>query len=979
MSNKDKRNPQNGMGRNSKKQAPTQKAKDFKKAMKGLLSYLKPYRLSLVVVIIFAVLSSIFSIVGPKILGNATTEIFQGIMGKILGTNSAGINFEAIGKILLLLLVLYAISAVFSYIQSYIVAGIVQKMSYDFRKKISEKMNRMPLKYFDKRSKGDVLSILTNDVGMISENLNQSLTQVITSIVTLIGVLIMMFSISWLMTLVAIIILPLSGLLMSGIVKKSQKYFSAQQEYLGKVNGEVEEVYGGHNVVRAFNGEESAYESFEKLNKTLYSSAWKSQFLSGLMMPVMNFIGNLGYVLMSIFGGYLTILDVIQVGDILAFIQYIRTFMQPISQLTQVANLMQTTAAACERVFEFLDEEEEVQVIDNPVRDVNIKGNVTFNDVSFGYNEDKIIINDFTAHVKEGQRVAIVGPTGAGKTTIVKLLMRFYDLNKGSIMIDGHDITDFNRNDLRDLFGMVLQETWLYNGSIMENIRYGKLTASDEEVIEAAKAAHANHFIEALPDGYNMVLNEEASNISQGQKQLLTIARAILADPKILILDEATSSVDTRTEVLIQKAMDNLMKGRTSFIIAHRLSTIQDADVILVMKDGDIIEQGNHEELIAKNGFYASLYNSQFDNEQTTEPRVSEEAINERISEVVSAREPIEIKVPHEENIPEEVNEQTFKAEALEHKEHNTIIDERISETAKVKEVTESESNVSYGDISKFTHANNAIIRNFNVHLTDKLGNKLPNEAILKIGTRITVLHIDFNSQLVSIEYLLNNKVKKGFIKNDYRTIEYIDEHNYTNGYMITNVYNESNKYEKYGVLYPYEKATILYKENSKFCVVYDTEKGKNSKTGFVSIEKSRKRFSYAYNAVIINSKVALRDEKGKHVANKVFLNVGKKITVLWVDFDKQLALIEYLFNDEIKVGYIKNSATTIKYLNEYVFVNKNQITYTYAIRNGKKEIIGKLLPNEKFTVLYKNVFGTYIIYDTEKGKNSKTAFIDLN
>ena len=608
MSNKSKSNPQSsgmGMGRGQKQQGSPQKAKD--------LSYLKPYRLSLVVVVIFAILSSIFSIVGPKILGNATTEIYSGIMGKILGTNSAGINFIAIGKILLVLLVLYLLSAGFSYIQSYIVAGIVQKMSYSFRKQISEKMNRMPLKYFDKRSKGDVLSILTNDVGMISENLNQSLTQVITSIVTLIGVLIMMFSISWIMTLIAIIILPVSGLLMGSIVKKSQKYFTEQQKYLGKVNGEVEEIYGGHNVVKAFNGEDSAYESFEKLNKTLYSSAWKSQFLSGLMMPIMNFIGNFGYVLMSIVGGYLTILGAIQVGDILAFIQYIRPFTPPIAQLTQVANLMQTTAAACERVFEFLDEEEEVQVIENPVRDVNIKGDVAFKDVSFGYNEDKIIINDFTANIKAGQRVAIVGPTGAGKTTIVKLLMRFYDINKGSIMIDGHDIRDFNRNDLRDLFGMVLQETWLYNGSIMENIRYGKLTASDEDVIEAIKAAHANHFIEALPDGYNMELNEEASNISQGQKQLLTIARAILADPKILILDEATSSVDTRTEVLIQKAMDNLMKGRTSFIIAHRLSTIQDADLILVMKDGDIIEQGNHDELMAKGGLYSSLYNSQFD------------------------------------------------------------------------------------------------------------------------------------------------------------------------------------------------------------------------------------------------------------------------------------------------------------------------------------------------------------------------------
>lgn len=615
MSNKSKSNPQSsgmGMGRGQKQQGSPQKAKDFKKAMGKLLSYLKPYRLSLVVVVIFAILSSIFSIVGPKILGNATTEIYSGIMGKILGTNSAGINFIAIGKILLVLLVLYLLSAGFSYIQSYIVAGIVQKMSYSFRKQISEKMNRMPLKYFDKRSKGDVLSILTNDVGMISENLNQSLTQVITSIVTLIGVLIMMFSISWIMTLIAIIILPVSGLLMGSIVQKSQKYFTEQQKYLGKVNGEVEEIYGGHNVVKAFNGEDSAYESFEKLNKTLYSSAWKSQFLSGLMMPIMNFIGNFGYVLMSIVGGYLTILGAIQVGDILAFIQYIRSFTQPIAQLTQVANLMQTTAAACERVFEFLDEEEEVQVIENPVRDVNIKGDVAFKDVSFGYNEDKIIINDFTANIKAGQRVAIVGPTGAGKTTIVKLLMRFYDINKGSIMIDGHDIRDFNRNDLRDLFGMVLQETWLYNGSIMENIRYGKLTASDEDVIEAIKAAHANHFIEALPDGYNMELNEEASNISQGEKQLLTIARAIISDPKILILDEATSSVDTRVELMLQQAMQNVMKGRTSFVIAHRLSTIKSADLILVIKDGNIIEQGNHEELMAKGGFYEELYNSQF-------------------------------------------------------------------------------------------------------------------------------------------------------------------------------------------------------------------------------------------------------------------------------------------------------------------------------------------------------------------------------
>lgn len=598
--------PMGGMGAG-------EKAKNFKGTMKELLKYLKPYRIAIILVVIFAIGSAAFSIVGPKMLGKATTEIFNGLIGKVQGTADAGIDFEYIGRILILLLGLYLISAAFSFIQGFVMSGVSQKVSYNMRKEISEKINRMPLKYFDTKTHGEVLSRVTNDVDSISQNLNQSMTQVITAITTIIGILIMMLSISWMMTIIALLILPISGLLITLVVKKSQKYFKDQQEYLGHVNGQVEEVYGGHNIVKAFNGEEDAIEEFDKLNTKLYESSWKSQFLSGMMMPIMTFVGNLGYVMVSILGGWLAIKKTIEVGDILSFIQYVRSFNQPIAQTAQVANLMQSTAAAAERVFEFLDEEEEVQFAKNPVSIEGINGEVTFKNVHFGYNPEKTIINNFSANVKPGKKVAIVGPTGAGKTTIVKLLMRFYDVNTGEILIDGHNIQDFNRDDLRELFGMVLQETWLFNGTIMENIRYGRLDATDEEVINAAKAAHAHHFIKTLPDGYNMVLNEEASNVSQGQKQLLTIARAILADPRLLILDEATSSVDTRTEVLIQKAMENLMANRTSFIIAHRLSTIRDADLILVMKDGDIIEQGNHVELLEANGFYASLYNSQFE------------------------------------------------------------------------------------------------------------------------------------------------------------------------------------------------------------------------------------------------------------------------------------------------------------------------------------------------------------------------------
>lgn len=588
-----------------------EKAKDFKGTMKKLWVYINEYKIGLLFVIIFAVGSTVFGIVGPKILGKATTEIFNGLIGKISGGN--GIDFEKLGKILIGLLCLYLASALFSFIQGYIMTGISQKLTYRMRREISEKIHRMPMNYFDKVTHGEVLSRVTNDVDTLSQSLNQSATQMITSVTTLIGVFIMMLSISPLMTLVALLILPVSLLMISVIVKHSQKFFRDQQSYLGHVNGQVEEVYGGHNIVKAFNKEEDVIRTFNETNEILYQSAWKSQFLSGMMMPIMQFVGNLGYVGVAILGGYLTIKGSIEVGDIQSFIQYVRNFTHPIQQIAQVANMLQSTAAASERVFEFLDEAEEDQTVPNPVSIEGLKGNVEFEHVHFGYHPDHIIINDFSVKVKHGQKIAIVGPTGAGKTTMIKLLMRFYDVNSGAIYVDGHNIKDFNRSELRKMFGMVLQDTWLFNGTIEDNIKYGKLNATHEEVVEAAKAAYVHQFVQTLPNGYNMVLNEEASNVSQGQKQLLTIARAILADPKILILDEATSSVDTRTEIRIQKAMDNLMKGRTSFIIAHRLSTIRDADLILVMKDGDIIEQGKHQELLDQNGFYAELYNSQFE------------------------------------------------------------------------------------------------------------------------------------------------------------------------------------------------------------------------------------------------------------------------------------------------------------------------------------------------------------------------------
>ena len=591
--------------------APVEKAKDFKGTMKKLLQYLGAYKISIMAVIIFAIGSTVFNIVGPKILGRATTEIFKGLVRKVSG--GSGIDFTKIGKILGMLLVLYLCSALFSFIQGYIMTGVSQKLTYRMRKEISEKINRLPMNYLDKMTHGEVLSRITNDVDTLSQSLNQSATQVITSVATIIGVLIMMLSISPLMTLTALLLLPISMGFISVIVKRSQKYFMSQQEYLGHVNGQVEEVYGGHNIVKAFNKEQDVIATFDKDNDMLYQSAWKSQFLSGMMMPIMQFVGNLGYVAEVILGGYLAMKSVIEVGDIQSFIQYVRNFTQPIQQVAQVANMLQSTAAASERVFEFLEEEEEEQTVTDPVPVDDLEGRVEFDHVHFGYNPDHIIINDFSVKVEPGQKIAIVGPTGAGKTTMVKLLMRFYDVNEGAIKVDGHDIRDFNRSELRKMFGMVLQDTWLFKGSIEENIRYGKLDATHEEVVEAAKAAHVHRFVQTLPGGYNMELNEEASNVSQGQKQLLTIARAILEDPKILILDEATSSVDTRTEIQIQKAMDNLMRGRTSFIIAHRLSTIRDADLILVMKDGDIVEQGNHEELLAKNGFYADLYNSQFE------------------------------------------------------------------------------------------------------------------------------------------------------------------------------------------------------------------------------------------------------------------------------------------------------------------------------------------------------------------------------
>ena len=567
--------------------------------MKKLMAYLSAYKIGIFFVIVFAIGSTIFNIVGPKILGKATTEIFKGLVRKVSG--GSGIDFDKIAHIVLTLLCLYLTSAVFSFVQGYIMTGVSQKLTYRLRKEISEKINRLPMNYFDKQTHGEVLSRITNDVDTLSQSLNQSATQVITSTTTIIGVLIMMLSISPLMTVVALLILPVSMGLISVIVKRSQKYFMSQQEYLGHVNGQVEEIYGGHNIIKAFNKEEDVIATFKRDNDILYTSAWKSQFLSGMMMPIMQFVGNLGYVGEVILGGYLAMKGTIQVGDIQSFIQYVRSFTMPIQQVAQVANMLQSTAAASERVFEFLEEKEEDQTVENPVCIDKLEGSVSFDHVHFGYNPDHTIINDFSVDVKPGQKVAIVGPTGAGKTTMIKLLMRFYDVGSGSIKVDGHDVRDFNRDDLRKMFGMVLQDTWLFKGSIEDNIRYGRLDATHEEVVEAAKAARAHRFIKTLPGGYQMELNEEASNVSQGQKQLLTIARAMLADPKILILDEATSSVDTRTEIQIQKAMDQLMKGRTSFVIAHRLSTIRDADVILVMKDGDIVEQGNHEELLAQN------------------------------------------------------------------------------------------------------------------------------------------------------------------------------------------------------------------------------------------------------------------------------------------------------------------------------------------------------------------------------------------
>ncbi len=591
------------------------KPKNFKATTKKLINnYLSKYKLAIIIVIIFAIGSTIFSIVGPKILGNATTEIFNGIISKISG--GSGIDYSKILKILLTLLGVYVISALFSLIQGFTMTSVAQKLTYKIRNDLVQKINKLPMKYFDKKTNGEVLSIITNDIDTLSQNLNQSITQIITSICTIIGIIIMMLSISVTMTIASFIILPISAVIVRKIVAKSQKYFQKQQAYLGHVNGQVEEIYGGHTIVKAFNGEQQEIEKFEKANKELYSSGWKSQFLSGLMHPVMNFIGNVGYVVVAVLGGYLAVQGKITVGNIQSFIQYNKQFTQPIMQIAQVSGMLQSMVAAAERVFEFLEEPEEVEENDKGIDTSKLKGNVEFKNVKFGYNEDKIIIKDFNANVKEGQKIAIVGPTGVGKTTMVKLLMRFYDVNSGEILVDGNNIKDFKRGELRKMFGMVLQDTWLFGGTVKENIKYGKPEASDSEVIEAAKAAHVHHFIKTLPNGYNSVLNEESSNVSAGQKQLLTIARVILANPKILILDEATSSIDTRTEIQIQSAMDNLMKGRTSFIIAHRLSTIKNADLILVMNHGDIVEQGTHEELLSKNGFYADLYNSQFDEEE---------------------------------------------------------------------------------------------------------------------------------------------------------------------------------------------------------------------------------------------------------------------------------------------------------------------------------------------------------------------------
>ena len=593
---------------------PTEKAKDFKGAMAKLFRYMGRYKFRFMLMFVFAVAGTVFNIVGPKILGKATTELYKGLVAKVNGTG--GIDFEKIGMILLWTLGLYLASALFSFIQGFVMTGISNDVTYNLRKDISKKINRLPMNYFESRTNGEILSRVTNDVDTLQMSLNQSMTQLITSVTTLIGVFIMMLSINVWMTLAALLILPVSMLIINKVMKHSQKYFQAQQDYLGRVNGQIEENFGGHDVVRVFNKEQDVLTEFERDNGKLYESAWKSQFFSGMMMPIMQFVGNLGYVMVALLGGIFVIKGRIEVGDIQSFFQYIRNFTQPIQQIAQVTNLLQSSAAASERVFEFLEEPEEELQPENPDSIEGLEGNVQFEHVKFGYNPDKIIVNDFSADVHDGQKIAIVGPTGAGKTTMVKLLMRFYDVNGGSIKVDGHDVRNFNRSNLREMFGMVLQDTWLFSGTIMENIRYGRLDATDEEVIAAAKAAHIHNFIMQQPGGYQMVLDEETSNVSQGQKQLLTIARAILADNKILILDEATSSVDTRTEMQIQKAMDNLMKGRTSFVIAHRLSTIRDADLILVMKDGDIIEQGNHEELLARKGFYADLYNSQFEKKE---------------------------------------------------------------------------------------------------------------------------------------------------------------------------------------------------------------------------------------------------------------------------------------------------------------------------------------------------------------------------
>ncbi len=600
------------MGGPMRGRTSTEKPKDFKKTTKKLIdSYLSKYKIALIVVIIFAIGSTIFTIVGPKILGNATTEVFNGLVSKISG--GSGIDFGKIAQIALTLLGLYLLSAVFSFIQGFTMTGVAQKITYKLRNDIAAKINKLPMNYFDKRTNGEVLSIITNDIDTLSMNLNQSITQIITAICTIIGILIMMFSISWQMTLISLIILPIAGLLVKLVVGRSQKYFNKQQEYLGHVNGQVEEIYGGLTVVKAFNAEDKVTNNFDKANDELYHSAWRAQFLSGLMHPITNFIANIGYVGVAVAGGYLAINGTITVGNIQSFIQYNKQFTQPINQIAQISNLLQAMVAAAERVFEFLEEPEEIDTAKGEIDTSKLKGNVEFKHVKFGYNPDKIIIKDFSAKVKEGQKIAIVGPTGAGKTTMVKLLMRFYDVTDGEILVDGHNIKDFERGELRKMFGMVLQDTWLFGGTVKDNIKYSKEDATDDEVIEAAKAAHVHHYIKTLPKGYNSVINEESSNISAGQKQLLTIARVILADPKILILDEATSSIDTKTEIQIQAAMDNLMKGRTSFVIAHRLSTIKNSDLILVMNQGDIVEQGTHEELLAKGGFYADLYNSQFD------------------------------------------------------------------------------------------------------------------------------------------------------------------------------------------------------------------------------------------------------------------------------------------------------------------------------------------------------------------------------